>query len=168
MINPQLQKHYIYLNGYRCLLKVWWMFFIRSCQWPRIISFADNINLNLRFFVNMRAVTCPFPLNGHPFSSLASVVAQMIKNSPLMKETWAWSLGWEDPWRRECLPTPVFSPGEPMDREAWRAIAYGVAESDMTELLTSFFTYLPTLTETENPRYSHFTTVLCLYPGHVI
>ena len=60
----------------------------------------------------MRAVTCPFPLNGHPFSSLASVVAQMIKNSPLMQETWAWSLGWEDPWRRECLPTPVFSPGE--------------------------------------------------------
>ena len=68
----------------------------------------------------MRAVTCPFPLNGHPFSSLASVVAQMIKNSPLMQETWAWSLGWEDPWRRECLPTPVFSPGESHgERSLW-------------------------------------------------
>ena len=25
---------------------------------------------------------------------------------------WVWSLGWEDPWRREWLPTPVFLSGE--------------------------------------------------------
>ena len=29
-----------------------------------------------------------------------------------MWETWVQSLGWEDPWRRERLPTPVFWPGE--------------------------------------------------------
>ena len=29
-----------------------------------------------------------------------------------MWETWVWSLGWEDPWRRERLPTPVFWPEE--------------------------------------------------------
>ena len=27
-------------------------------------------------------------------------VAQMVKNLPAMQETWAQSLGWEDPWRR--------------------------------------------------------------------
>ena len=27
---------------------------------------------------------------------LASLVAQMVKNLPAMKETWVWSLGWED------------------------------------------------------------------------
>ena len=29
-----------------------------------------------------------------------------------MQETWVLSLGWEDPWRREWQPTPVFLPGE--------------------------------------------------------
>ena len=42
----------------------------------------------------------------------ASFVAQLVKNPPAMQETWVQSLGWEDPWRRERLPTPVFWPGE--------------------------------------------------------
>ena len=40
--------------------------------------------------------------------SWASLVAQLVKNPPAMWETWVWSLGWEDPWRRERLPTPLF------------------------------------------------------------
>ena len=39
-------------------------------------------------------------------------MAQVVNNSPAMQETWVQSLGWEDPWRRERLPTPVFWPGE--------------------------------------------------------
>ena len=27
----------------------------------------------------------------------ASLIAQSVKNLPVMQETWAWSLGWEDP-----------------------------------------------------------------------
>ena len=42
----------------------------------------------------------------------ASLVAQPVKNLPAMWENWVQSLGWEDPWRRERLPTPVFCPGE--------------------------------------------------------
>ena len=42
----------------------------------------------------------------------ASLVAQLVKNLPAILETWIWSLGWEDPWRRERLPTPVFWPGK--------------------------------------------------------
>ena len=42
----------------------------------------------------------------------ASHVAQLVKNPPAMQETWGRSLGWEDPWRMEWLPTPVFWPGE--------------------------------------------------------
>ena len=26
-----------------------------------------------------------------------SIVAQLVKNLPTMRETWVWSLGWEDP-----------------------------------------------------------------------
>ena len=32
------------------------------------------------------------------------------------------------PWRRKGQLTPVFSPGNPMDREAWWDTVYGVAK----------------------------------------
>ena len=42
----------------------------------------------------------------------ASLVAQSVKNLSARQETWVLSLGWEDPWRREWKPTPIFLPGE--------------------------------------------------------
>ena len=33
------------------------------------------------------------------------------------------------PWRRKWQPTPVFLPGESMDRGAWRATVHGVTQS---------------------------------------
>ena len=37
---------------------------------------------------------------------------EMVKTMPAMRETWVQSLGWEDPWKREWLPTAVFLPEE--------------------------------------------------------
>ena len=66
---------------------------------------------------------------GYPLQySWASLVAQLVKNLPAMWETWVQSLGWEDPWRRERLPTPVFWPGEFHGRYSPR----GRKESDTT------------------------------------
>ena len=31
------------------------------------------------------------------FQLVYSLIAQLIQNLPVMQETWAWSLGWEDP-----------------------------------------------------------------------
>ena len=31
----------------------------------------------------------------------ASLVAQKVKRLPAMRETWVWSLGWEDPLEKE-------------------------------------------------------------------
>jgi len=39
-------------------------------------------------------------------------VAQLVKNPPVMRETWVRPLGWKIPWRRKQLPTLVFWPGE--------------------------------------------------------
>ena len=50
---------------------------------------------------------------GYPFQySWSSLVAQMVKNLPTIPETWVRSMHWEDPWRRERLPNPVFWPAE--------------------------------------------------------
>ena len=34
-------------------------------------------------------------------ASRASLAAQLVKNPPAMRETWAQSLGWEDPLEKE-------------------------------------------------------------------
>ena len=50
---------------------------------------------------------------GYPLQySWASLVAQLVKKLPAVWETWVQFLGWEDPLRRERLPTPVSWPGE--------------------------------------------------------
>ena len=40
------------------------------------------------------------------------MLAQMVKNLPAMQETQVRSLGQEDPWRWEWLPTAVSLPGD--------------------------------------------------------
>ena len=55
-------------------------------------------------------------LDYHPSSLLGdSLVSQTVKSLPAMRETWAQSLGWEDPLEKETatrLSTPVFLPGK--------------------------------------------------------
>ena len=31
----------------------------------------------------------------------ASLIAQLVKNLPIVQETWVWSLGWDDPLEKE-------------------------------------------------------------------
>ena len=55
-----------------------------------------------------------------------------------MWETWAQSLGWEDPLE-EGMATPcsILAWRIPMDGGAWWAAVHGVAESDTTEQLNT-------------------------------
>ena len=60
----------------------------------------------------------------------ASLVAQMVKNSPAMWETWIQSLGWVD-LLEEGLATlsSILAWRIPMDRGAWWARVHGVTKS---------------------------------------
>ena len=60
----------------------------------------------------------------------ASRVAQTVKNPPVIQETWAGSLGWEDPLE-EGMEThsSILVWRIPMDRGAWWATVHGVAKS---------------------------------------
>ena len=65
-----------------------------------------------------------------------SLVAQMVKHLPTMRETQLQSLGWKISWRRKWQPTPVFLPGK---SHGWRNLVgyspWGRKELDMTEQL---------------------------------
>ena len=45
-------------------------------------------------------------------SNKAFLVAQMVKNPPVMQETWVQSLSWVDPLEKGIHPIPVILPGE--------------------------------------------------------
>ena len=54
----------------------------------------------------------------------------MVKNLPAMWETWAPSLGWEDPLEEDMAPhSSILAWRIPMDRGAWKATLHGVAKS---------------------------------------
>ena len=60
----------------------------------------------------------------------ASLVTQMVKNPPAMWETWAQSLGWEDPLEEGMATHSSFLAWRiPMDRGAWWATVHGVTKS---------------------------------------
>ena len=65
---------------------------------------------------------------GYPLQySWASLVAQTIRNAPVMWETWLQSLDWEDP-REEGMAThsTILASRIPMDRGTWQATVHGI------------------------------------------
>ena len=70
---------------------------------------------------------------GYPLQySWASLVAQLVKNPPAMRETWGRSLGWEDALQKGKATHSVFWPGEFHGLYSPR----GRKESDATEWLS--------------------------------
>ena len=87
---------------------------------------------------------------------LVSLVAQMVKHLPAMRETQVHSLVWEDPWRREWQPTPVFLPGE-----FQRSLA-GYRQWDRKEVdLTEVTWHACLCTHTHTHTHTHIIKSLC-------
>jgi len=59
----------------------------------------------------------------------ASLVAETVKNPPVMHETQVFSLSWENPRRGNGYPLQQSCLENSMDRGAWRATVHGVTKS---------------------------------------
>ena len=60
---------------------------------------------------------------------VTSLVAQMVKNLPAIREIWIWPLGGKILWSRKWHPPQYSCLENPMDRGAWWATVYGDTES---------------------------------------
>ena len=66
----------------------------------------------------------------------SSLVAQMVKNLPVIRETWVRSLGWEDPLKEgNGNPFQYSCLENSMDREAWWATVHRVTKSRTSRVL---------------------------------
>ena len=95
------------------------------------------------------------PIKNKIQKKCASLVPQLVKNLPVIRETWVWSLVWEDLLEKGVLPTPVFWLGE--FHGLYRP--WGPKESDMSEWLENFhhfppapFLWLMSLQDTHSDR----------------
>ena len=74
-----------------------------------------------------------FPGEGIGYSfqySWASLVAQMVKNPPVIWEICVWFQGWEDPLEEGMAThSSILAWRIPMDKGAWQAIVHGVTKS---------------------------------------
>ena len=65
-------------------------------------------------------------------------MAQTVKNLPAVLETRVQSLGWEDPLEEGMAThSSILAWRIPVDRGAWQATVHRIAESDMTERLST-------------------------------
>ena len=63
-------------------------------------------------------------------STRASLVSQMVKNPPAMRETWVRSLGWEDPLEEGMAThSSILAWRIPMDKGTWWATVHGNSKS---------------------------------------
>ena len=87
---------------------------------------------------------------GYPLQySWASLVAQLVKNPPAVRETWVRFLGWEDPLEKGKA---THSSTLAWKIQSMDCIVHGVAESDTTERLSLHFSSLT------KARQTHKTT----------
>ena len=71
----------------------------------------------------------------------ASLVAQVVRNLPVMQETWVQYLGWEEPLEKGIATLQYSCLKNSMGRGAWQAIVHEVTKS---QAQLSDFHFVPT------------------------
>ena len=97
----------------------------KSLSLSKVLGYGDEL---FSFFLLSGSFMSPSPWVsgellrrwwGYKWEGWASLVAQMVKHLPAMRETWVWSLGQEDPLEKE-MATPILLPGK---FHGWRSLS---------------------------------------------
>ena len=106
--------------------------------WIRSLGWEDPLEKGMATHSSILAWGIPWycPWSCKKLGTRVSLVAQLVKHPPAMWETWVWSLDWEDPWRREWLPTPVFWPGKFHGLHIVRGVAKSRITTERLSLLS--------------------------------
>ena len=128
---PQLLK---YLNEYFAILRIidcqyFFIFYSSKDSFPSTFLFYFNHSL---FIVHMFYLPFSFIVS----FTRPSLVAQMAKCLPAMRETWVWSPGREDPLEKEMATHSSTLAGEFHGQSLAGYSSWDGTESDMTERLT--------------------------------
>ena len=124
--------------------------------WEHLLSskylyFREQWGLSLWLvFLTMKLISIlKFKMLYIILSSRASLVAQLVKNSPVMQDTSVWSLGWEDPLeKRTATQSSIL---------AWKIYSpWSHKESDMIERHSLSYCFKIFM---QNYIWEHFTIV---------
>ena len=121
-------------RAWRSWPSAWAHFWVVLMGWrPPLRSQTHSIRI-IGFSWNRRTLNFVEAFMFKFIKTQASLVVQMVKNLPIMQETWVWSLGWDFPWKRKWLPTLVFLPGEFHDQKTLVGYSpWGHKELDTTD-----------------------------------
>ena len=79
------------------------------------------------------------------YTVLASLVVWMVKNLPVIREAWVWTLGWEDPLENDMAAHSSTLPGESHGQRSLVGCSpWGRTESYKTEKITHTHTHTHT------------------------
>ena len=107
--NKTKQKQTFVLSYLRCVYVssfYSWLSFFPSHSVPATMNFFLTLyktvpqNYHKWLHSKKKCMCILYTLCLAPVNYGASLVAQLVKNPPAMRETWVWSLGWEDPLER--------------------------------------------------------------------
>ena len=107
-----------------------------------ICGFGYWLNLRITLIRTRETYFCIFIIsiddNMAPLIlNLTSLVVQLVKNLPVMQETWIQSLGWEDPLEEGMvIHSNILAWRIPMERSLVGCSPWGRKELDMTERLS--------------------------------
>ena len=123
-----------------------------ACQWKLHLWGQDSLLLFLNFhiFIERFSITldnliislsCILCMDSCEWlCEFTSLIAQLVKNLPAMKETWVRFLGWEDPLEKEMAThSSILAWRIPWTEESGRLQSMGSQESDTTYWLNCYY-----------------------------
>ena len=127
-----------------------WEFTCRICK-PLLLCSEIHINVFILFILWLSSTIMRFHficivLYRSNSTCRTSLVAPTVKNLPAMQETWARSLGWEDPLEKGMAThSSILAWRTLMDKGAWWATVHGVTKSGsgLSDYAQLYISYIP-------------------------